>query len=332
MSKKLIAVASAAALALSALVATPASAAPFSVALLGMQEASTGNTASAPAVVLVPSQDVLRFDEDPTASTTGTLVRLTVTATAAAANVTATASAGTKLLTATQYADLADMTTASGAESVSGLSDAGANVVFYAYTTTTAKTTITVAQASTTNSATIHLQGLSADGNTYTMNLTATTTTAPSGTITITGTFADMFGNLMTLETADVEVKGIGGNFTGGALTQTSFAVNATTKVHTIKVANRSTAGVAGITVGLATAGDADGAEEVTAFGDQNLSAFFTVTAADLTAANAALTAQVAALQAQLEASRPKATSVTKKRWNKLVRAHRALGGTAKLK
>ena len=45
-----------------------------------------------------------------------------------------------------------------------------------------------------------------------------------------------------------------------------------------------------------------------------------------------ALTAQVAALQAQIAGMRTKANSVTKKRWNKLVRAHRALGGSAKLK
>ncbi len=336
MSKKLIAVASAAALALSALVAMPASAAAFGVTVEGEFGSTTGTTATGALVVNAPSQDVLRFDDD-AASITGTVLRFQVTSTAAGASVTATATDGVKLLTPTQVGasevDLPDLTSASGTSSVSVTTDSEAVAYIYAYSTSTTAGTITFGQTGSANSQLVYVKAQSLKSYAYKLNFTATnTSSAASGDITFSGTVTDAFGNLLTVETADLVVNGIGGDL-GSPVAQKDFAQNSTTKIVTFAVANRSTVGTAALQVNMHTTLAPLGVPaKITAFGDPVATQFFAVNALDLSAQVASLTAQVAALQATIADMRTKARSVTLKRWNDLVLRHRALGGSAKLK
>jgi hypothetical protein len=318
MSKKLIAVASAAALALSAFVATPAMAAPFSVTVLGEFGTTAGTTATDAIVVNAPSQDVLRFDntDGSGVSTTGTVIRFDVVTTVGSAGVTATATGGVKLLTAAQAgaseADLEDLTTASGTASITDTTTTGATVSMYAYATSTTAGTVTITQNGTSNSTVLFVKAKSEKTNSYKLNFTVTPATAAGADVTFTGTITDMFGNLMTLDTADLVVDGIGGNLATPIATRTDFAVNSTTKVHTWKMKNRDTNGAAAMLVKLNSS--TAQADEVTAFGDRVTNQFFNVTAVDLAAQVTALTAQVAALQAIVD------RKVTKKRYNTLAR------------
>jgi hypothetical protein len=319
MSKKLIAVASAAALALTGLVGVaPASAAPWSVTETGgLSTGGDGSTATAAVTILVPSQDVLRYDTDAGLSTTATLVRYAVVTPAADASITVNAEEGVKLLTSAQFDELDDQTTASGASTLPISSGSGATVNFYAYSTSTSAKAITVTSGS--NSSVIYQKGISAKTNSYKLNFSASSTSAAGGDIEFTGTVTDMFGNKMTLTNADLSVDGVGGNLAAGITTTNlkEFDVNDTTKVHTFAVTNRDSVGSGAMSLILeATAL----ATKVTAFGSLTDTQFFNVSALDLSAQVTALTAQVGALQAQLEASRPMATSVTKKRYNTLAR------------
>jgi hypothetical protein len=341
MSKKLIAVASAAALALTGLVAVaPASAVgPFAV---GVTQADThshanndGSTADKELTMLVPSQDVLRYN--PTnasfsSNTTGTLLRFKVTTPAGGEAVTATAAGGgAKLVTQAQVTK-GDLTTASGTASISVTSDTNGEVSFYAYTTSTADSTVTVASGA--NSKVLYMKGISGKLNTYKLNFTASPlATAPGGKVTFTGTVTDMFGNIhKDIVTGDLNLSGLGGNLT--AITKGDFAQNATTGVITFTAVNRDTVGSAAMSLVTDTSltAVADGSPvKVAAFGDPIGTQFFSVSAVDLSAQVTALTAQVAALQAQLEASRPKATSVTKKRYNTLARKWNAANPGARV-
>jgi len=313
MSKKLIAVASAAALALSALVAAPAVATvgPFGVVTTGSVSTANGTTGDLEFTINVPSQDVQRLDVDTiNASSTGTLLRHVVTTPLAGAVVSvAAAGGGAKLITSTQYA-AGSLTSASGATTLSLTSDTAGNVTFYSFTTSTADSTITATSAGA--SLVMYMKGISAKTNAYKLNFSVSpSSTAPSGEITFTGTITDMFGNLMTLASGDVIVDGIGGNLAAAA-TQTEWDQNATTKVVTFVVANRSTVGSAALSLKAHTTIGVSGViTKVTAFGTPVSTNFFSVTALDLTAQVTSLTAQVAALTADYNALAAK--------WNKRV-------------
>jgi hypothetical protein len=338
MSKKLIAIASAAALALTGLVATSAGATvgPFDVVTTQSATKSIANTNGSTGdlehTILVPSQDVLRYDSLTTAgsSTTGTLLRYeVVTPTAGAAISVTAAGGGAKLISATQLA-AGSLTTASGTTTLSLTSDTAGDAAFYAYTTSTADSTITVSSAGA--SEIVYMKGVSAKANSYKLNFAVSPlASAASGELTFTGTVTDMFGNLMTLAAGDVIVDGLGGNL-GADATQTEWAQNSTTKVVTFVVANRSTTGAAALSLKAHTTIGVSGViTKVTAFGDPVTTQFFSVNAVDLSAQVTSLTAQVAALTAQLAESRPVATSVTKKKYNTLARKWNAANPGARV-
>ena len=317
MSKKLIAVASAAALALSALVAAPASAAAFGVTVDGEFGATAGTTSTDALVVNAPSQDVLRFDNtaNSAASTTGTVVRFVVTSTAAAAGVTATATGGIELLTETQVgaseADIADLSTADGTATVSVTTDSSSEVYVYAYATSTTAGTVTFAQTGTANSKAFYLKAQSLKSYAYKLNFTASSTSAASGDVEFSGTVTDAFGNKLTVVDGDLIVDGIGGDLTA-AETVNDFDQNATNKVVTFNITNRSTQGAAALNLKMHTSlAPAAGPTKITAFGTPVGTQFFSVNAVDLSAQVTALTAQVAALKADYNALAAK--------WNKRV-------------
>jgi len=326
MSKKLIAVASAAALALAGLIAMPTVATavgPFAVStsvsdtLSRAASSADGSTGDLELTILVPSQDVLRLNvmDLPANSTTGTLLRFKVTTPLGGAAVTATAAGGGAKLVTQAQVTAGSLTTASGASTVSVTSDSNGEVTVYAYTTSTSDSTVTFTSAG--SSKIIYMKGVSGLLNSYKLNFTASPlNTAASGDISFTGTVTDMFGNLIKgVTSTSIRVNGIGGNLSTN-LTPVDFAQNATTSVITFDIANRDTTGTAAINLVMTTVltGTEGSPTKVTAFGNPVGTQFFNVNAVDLSAQVTALTAQVAALTAQLEGS------VTKDKYNKLAK------------
>jgi hypothetical protein len=324
MSKKLLAVASAAALALSALVAAPVAAAgPFNVVDTKVSTGSIadrdGSTGDLEHTINVPSQDVLRFDAGTTSSTTGTVLRYVVVTPLGGAAVSVTAAGGgAKLLTKAQFDKLSEQTTASGAQTLSLTSDSSGDLQFYAYTTSTADSTITVSSAGA--SKLLYLKGVSAKTNSYKLNFTASpANTAVGGKVTFTGTITDAFGNLMKLVTAsDLTITGIGGDL--ASVTPVDFTQSATTSVITFDAVNRNSAGAAAMNIVMANtlAPTAGTPTKITAFGTPVGTQFFTVNAIDLSAQVTALTAEVAKLKADFNALAEKFNKKVKKAKNKV--------------
>jgi len=326
MSKKLIAAASAAALALAGLIAMPTVATavgPFDVVTTQAdtlsRSSANGSTGDLELTILVPSQDVLRLDTsaDYATSTTGTLLRLKVVTPTGAAAITATAAGGGAKLVTQAQVTAGSLTTASGAATISITSDSAGDATFYAYTTSTSDSTITVSSAGA--SEIVYLKGISTKANSYKLNFTASPLdTAPGGKVTFTGTITDMFGNLMkNVAAGDLATTGLGGNL--GAITEGDFAQNATTSVISFTAANRDTTGAAAISIAMETTLAAAGAPtKITAFGNPVGTQFFNVNAVDLSAQVTALTAQVAALTATVNGLTAEYNALAKK-FNKKV-------------
>ena len=301
MSKKLIAVASAAALALAGLVAMPtvANAAAFSVLVEGHATNSVsrdGSTSAKSAQINVPSSDVIRYVAGGGADVTdGTALKLTVTTAGATDAITITTTGGVKVITDTVY-DSGDAVsaTASASADVAAVSSA----VLYAFTTSTAAGTAVISAGG--SSQTIHISGLSTFG--YKMNFTSAATAGLSGKFTLTGTVVDAFGNNLTtaLAKTDYNITILGGSAalpaaTVALTTATTYAYDSTTKVYTITGGVRDSAGSQAVSLDVVAA---KAATKVTAFGTPITNQFFTVTATDLATQVTALTAQVAALTA----------------------------------
>jgi hypothetical protein len=318
MSKKLIAVASAAALALSALVAMPsvASPGPFTVTASGSEATNQvtrdGSTAAKALRVSVPTRDVLRYigediNNDATASTNGTAIKIDIQTPGATDAITVTATGGVEVLTDTAFDATAPApTTATGTQSLTDVA-ANGDATIYAYTTSTASGTVVISAAG--SSRTIFIQGRSVAP--YKIAFTGPTSVALGGKITLTGTVKDAFGNDLTtaLTQSQFDFTAVGATVPVSGVD--GFDVNATTNVYTVVFTAPTTA--QGVAVQLAVK-PADRSASITAFGTPVNAAFFSVTAQDLSAQVTALQAQVAALTAQL------AATVTKAKYNKLVR------------
>jgi hypothetical protein len=305
MSKKLIAFASASAIAIAGLVAMPTAATatngPWAVtatqASTLSREDVNGTTGDLELKVLVPSQDVIRFEAtSPGSSTSNTVLRFVVNTPVSGSTVTATSTGGTELLTQAQIT-AGSLTTASGTQSISVTSDTSGDVTVYAYTTSTADTTVTLASGA--NSTTFFVKGVSAAANAYKLNFTASPTVALGGKIAVSGTVADMFGNLLTLSSTEIDTSQIGGSVTAGDIAESEFAVNATTKVHSYEITASTTATAMALSVALDSTVTA---ASVTALGTRVASQFFSVNVTDLSAVVTSLTAQVAALTADYNA------------------------------
>jgi hypothetical protein len=327
MSKKLIAVASAAALALSALVAAPAMSAGSSLVLgagtVGQADgplAGDGLASTTAWTVAVPSQDVLRA----TNTSSRTVLTLDIDTIENSASVTVTSTGSVKLLTAAQLA-ASTTTTATGTSSLTVTSNDSGDATVYAYNTSTSAGSVTVQEikAGVVIAAnTKWIKGVTDAANAYKINAVAPTTVGIGSKVEFTATVVDMFGNAIE-DGHTIDVVSLGGDTTDPG----NMDWNSTKKIYEGEFTARTTAGPIALSVPLAVSADA-----VTAFGAKSISAFFSINATDLQAANATLSAQVAALQAQIADMRTKARSVTLKRWNDLVLRHRALGGSAKLK
>jgi hypothetical protein len=308
MSKKLIAVASAAALALTALVGVaPASANTFSVEVqktsgenLAQSSATTritatGITAAAAYNVNVPSANVLR---SVTSQSLTTAAEFHVTTTTARGEVTVTATGGVRLLTETQLASVLT-TVATGTTSLTDFSSSS-KFLFYAYNTSTTAGTVVISNAG--NSRTIFLAGESDWA--YSLKLSGPASVGPGGNIDISGTIVDAFGNNLT-----TPLTSAADHFDFaqvGVTAAPTLTYTAATQTYRFRAVAPTTA----IPVALQIALDSTIAPTaVTAFGTPVASQFFTVQVTDLAVAVASLTAQVAALTADY--------NKLAERWNK---------------
>jgi hypothetical protein len=315
MSKKLIAVASAAALALAGLVGiAPANSAvgAFSVVQNGAITETTdrnGTTAAKAWQINVPSADVLRYTATVAAtgstwnSTVTTLVKYTVTTPAANDAIAVSSTGGVKLLSDTQFASTTK-TTATGTQALT-LSNVAGEVAFYAYTTSTTAGSVVVSSGG--SSSTTWLTGVSDFA--YKLQLSGPASAGLGSKFSIKGKIKDAFGNdlttpLSTASGADFVLTGV----VGAVAVAADFAYDSVTKDYTFVYTAPSTATGAAVEIKLQPEHTA---VKVTAFGDPVNSQFFAVNAVDLATQVTALTAQVAALTADYNALAAK--------WNKRV-------------
>jgi hypothetical protein len=306
MSKKLIAVASAAALALTALVGiAPANAAEFKVDVTNLagqspaQETAstaitpTGISAAAAYNINVPSSNVIRSQGTGTeAEEVSTAAKFVVTTTTARGQVDITATGGVRLITEDQLA--AGATVATGTTSLTDFSSAD-RYEFYAINTSTTAGTVVVSNAG--NSKTIYLAGVSTFA--YKMNLTSSASAALGGKIIVSGTVKDAFGNDLTTAYTEAQfvtsTVGATAGFTAAFPASTTWRYTAATKLYEWAFTAPTTATPVAIQLSFK---DLKSPTAVTAFGTPVASAFFTVNAVDLATRVAALEAQVASLTA----------------------------------
>jgi hypothetical protein len=306
MSKKLIAVASAAALALTALVGVaPATSAvgAFSVAVAS-SSGGTGLNADVAYTVKIPTQDVLRFNE--TSGDTTSTIRLTSTTPGTTDTVRLVATGGIKVLSAAAFGALTTSTnnTKAGSQDVSVVSVDG-NAIFYVYSTSTTAGTVTFSSGS--NSQVIYVKGITPA--VYNVTLVGSLPTlATSADTDVDFTVTDAFGNVLTAtQTATITRVG---NI--NLSTATSLTYDTVRKTHYLTVS--------GSAVGGASIGITLPATKVETLGTPKT--FFGTFSVGGTQAVliTALQAQVATLTAQLAVSRLIEDSVTQNKYNTLAR------------
>jgi hypothetical protein len=299
MSKKLIAVAAAAALALTALVA-PANAAGSSLLVDDVAPTTVtqdGLTSTTAFEVAVPSQDVLRATDTSSRS----VLALEVSTRSNSAAVAVTSTGAVKLITAAQLA-ASTTTTATGTQSLSLTSNDSGKVTFYAYNTSTSAGSITVVESGTTPASnTVWVKGTTNANNAYKLTAVSPTIAGIGSLVEYTATVVDMFGNAIT--TATVKSETLGGDATGA---DTAMPYDSVAKVYEGDFTNRTTAGAVALLVSIAVSADS-----VTAFGAKTTSVFVNINGQDLQAAITALQAEVAKLKADYNALAAK--------WNKRV-------------
>jgi hypothetical protein len=317
MSKKLIAIAAAAALALSGLVATTsASALPVTGGALSgesylnvtstVTRAGSG-TASDPYTFAVPSAGTVAAASIVTFQVSSSLKRT-------AATVSATS--GIKLLDAPGDATN-KYTAASGTASLSLTTTDTGTLVFYGFptSTTTGLVTLTVG----TDVTQVYIKGTA--GAAYNIvSVTAPTSIAPEGKGTFVAVLSDAFGNVVTTGTLDVTAVGGGSgtawiDWTGGTANKVSYS--ATTKRHQGILTAGTVAGQIAVSAQITGLTATD--DQVAAFGAPKSTYFSVFTSASVTAQLATLTAQVDTLTKSVAALTADYNSVAKK-YNKLVK------------
>ena len=316
MSKKLIAVASAAALALAGLVGiAPANSAtgPFAVTTANAYSTQTvdrnGSTSAKAIKINVPSTDVIRSVANAGTTETGdsTAVYFDVTTPGSTDVVTVSSTGGVELLTKTQFdATSPASTTATGTQTLS-ITAASGDAEFYAYTTSTSAGTVVVSAAG--SSQTFHVQGVSFSP--YKIAATAPASASLGAKFDVVATVKDAFGNDLTTNLAF-------GDFTlstVGATAPAALTYSSTAKTYTFEYTAPATATGTALQISVAAAKQST---KVTAFGSPVNSAFFNVSAVDLSTQVTALTAEVAKLKADYNALAEKFNKKVKKAKNKV--------------
>jgi hypothetical protein len=279
MSKKLIAVAAAAALALTGLVATPATSAvgAWSLSVTGAA-AGNGLTADSAYTVNIPTQDVLRFET--TSGDTVSVFRVTTTAPGTTDTVRAVATGGVKVLTNATWTATSSRKTTTGVADVSQASADG-NATFYVYSTSTANGTVTFSSGA--NSSVINVKGINPAP--YNVALKAAVgTIATSVDTKIDLAVTDAFGNAIEATTTATITKVGGVTLSNPA----SITWDADRKTMTTTVT--------GVTAGSASVEISLGATKIDALGTPKVVFFTTTVGGTQAELITALTTQVAAL------------------------------------
>jgi hypothetical protein len=304
MSKKLIAVASAVALSLSALVATPAMASSFTVKVDEVVTASHTSATNPGAVAPSSAMTSRTLDYRTSASTSRNVVRFDVD-TVAGTTINVTSTAGVLVVDDIVNADATARNVGAGSTSYSKTTVAGlTTVTFYAYSTSTTPGTVVIESAS--QKATYFVKGVAGGaynlvGLKFPTSILQGVSEANSEDL-VTFKITDVFGNELAGAASAVAVKAL------GASASTTITYSTVRKQYEAAIFSATGSSVA-ISVELtATDLSANG------FAKPIKTAFATVSAGDLATQVAALTAQVAALQATV------AKRVTKKRYNTLAR------------
>jgi hypothetical protein len=303
MSKKLIAVAAAAALALTGLVGV----APATAAMV-----TSGSTLQAGANSLLVTSTVTRGGTGTLAdpytlavpssglATSGTTLRFQISTTAARA-VTVTATSGIKLAATVTNTTAVVLT---GADSLTVTADASGAAEFRAYPTSTTRGVVTLTNDGDITQ--IYITGEA--GPAYDIGAVTLPALEPSKEGVIVAAVTDAFGNaIAAVSNQTLQVTRVG----TGSPTSTDVVYSATSKRWEGTVTAGSTAG--SLAVSLTIQGLTATTAQKAAFGDPNNTYFGIIqVAAAKTAAQ--WQAEVTALQTQL------AATVTKARFNKLVK------------
>jgi len=296
MSKKLIAVAAAAALALTGLVAVPANSTvgPFTVTVNGNQ-GGTGLNADAPYTVKLPTQDVLRYNATP--GTSVSTFRIEVQTPGTTDTVRVVSTGAVKVLTKTAFDNLTASTNNSkaGSQDVSQAA-AGGSAEFILFTTSTTSASVTVSSGS--NSSVFWVDGI--DPVAYNVAVKNAPATAPTSVDTkVDYTVTDAWGNPIEATLAATISK-------VGPVTIPSQSLTWDTDRKTLTATiTGSAAGNASVMVEL------PGVTKVDAFGTPKTVFFTTAIGGTQAEVITALTAQVAALTADY--------NKLAARWNKRV-------------
>jgi len=299
MSKKLIAVAAAAALALTGLVGVAPANATITVAFEnagGTSVTPSATSAAAAANLDVPSNNAIEFTAT---SARNSALKVTVTTVSGDA-VSATSTGGIKVLES-----LTDATSASGSQTYTKTATS-TSTVFYAFTTSTTAASLTVSVGG--NSRVVYFKGNA--GPAYNVSVTAPTTvgaTAPTKN-NLKVAVTDVFGNAIVTGTPiTVDVLGSGSFIgTSGTITSTP-SYNSTDKLFGAKI-GAGTAGSFGLSVKITSA-----PTDVTGLAAAKSTFFTTVNSADLESQVTTLTAQVAALKADYNSLAAKYNKLVKK-------------------
>ena len=309
MSKKLIAVAAAAALALTGLVGVvPAnSAMPYSgdaqpaaanSLLVTSTVARTGTgTLADPYKVAVPQSGL---------ATSGTTLRFSISTTAARA-VTVTATSGIRLVATVTNTTAVVLT---GADSLTVTADAAGAAEFRAYPTSTTRGVVTITNDGDVTQ--IYVTGT--HGAPYDIGAVTLPSLEPSATGTIVAVVTDAFGNAVdTVANQTLTVTRVG---TGVSTAAVDVVYSATSKRWEGKVTSGATAGqlAVGLTIAGLTATDAQKA----AFGAPN-NTFFGIISVAAAKTTAEWTTQVATLTTQVATLTTDFNALAKK-YNKLVK------------
>jgi hypothetical protein len=317
MSKKLIAVAAAAALALTGLVSAPASA--TSVSFTVVDFAGSG-TSTAPYTHSAPLANELLNDGTIDGAATNTAVRYVVTA-VANTTVSITSTGGVKLLDA-QTNSTNKYDTTSGSTSLSLPTGSGTTVTFWAFSTSITPGTVVITDRGNVSTSFVAMSKTSANLKPYNVKVSAPAAATAGTQATLAATVTDVFGNVIDSTNAgsfaratDLDVVIIG----GGTLADSgNWTYSTTRKVWEAKVNLPTTGGTQAIGVTLQDANAAISSLVAAGFAAPVTGGFVTINAQDQSALITTLQGQVAALTAQLAASVSKAKyNKLAKRWNR---------------
>jgi hypothetical protein len=319
MSKKLIAIAAAAALGLSALVGVaPATALPVVTTDSGTTFLKvTGITGAGVAGGTGTSASAFVHRVSDSGLVATGLITFTASQTAKRTAATVTATAGIKLLDAPGDSTNKYIAT-SGKDSLSLTTTDTGSLLFYAYTTSTTMGVVTLTIG--TDITQVYVKGTAGDAYAI-KSVTAPTAVAPEGKGTFVAVLVDAFGNV--LETGELAVTVVGGGTGTGLVDESSTAGtankmvwSATTKRHAGILTAGKTAGQ--IAVSAQLAGEAT-ADQIAAFGTPVRTYFTVITTASVAEQVTKLTAQVATLTASVTALTTEYNALATK-YNKLVK------------